>query len=166
MNPGNPQKRRASLRHRTQALLVTLWFLTLTANAQSFASNARAVRFVVEIVMNDFHTAQVGGGYVFSYDPHETEATLEAKLVRWFSGAEPNAIGMEPAEKQTLFGFYWAASMMPTNSDCFSDLASPSCGADLSKWMARELNDDTRFVKAYETARKPLGLPPLEPHGQ
>jgi len=30
------------------------------------------------------------------------------------------------------------------------------------KWMARELDDDPRFIRAYESARKPLGLPPIE----
>lgn len=112
--------------------------------------------------MNDFHTAQAGGGYVFSYDSHETEASLSSKLDHWFSGTDPQAIPMEPAEKQALFGFYWAASMMSAKSPCFRDIADPACGADLSKWMARELDDDPRFIRAYESARKPLGLPPLE----
>jgi len=142
-------------------LLVSIWFLTCDAHAQSFAVNRNAARFVTEVVMNDFHTAQAGGGYVFSYDSHETEASLASRLDHWFSGTDPQAIAMEPAEKQALFGFYWAASMMPANSPCFRDIADPGCGADLSKWMARELDDDPRFIRAYEAARVPLGLPPL-----
>jgi hypothetical protein len=137
--------------------------MTYTANAQSFAANARAVQFVTAIVMNDFHTAQAGGGYVFSYDRQETDATLTAKLERWLSGKEPQAIGMEPAEKQMLFGFYWAASMMPANSPCFATMANDACQAVLSQWIARELADDPRFVRAYEAARIPLGLPALFP---
>jgi hypothetical protein len=150
-----------SLRHTTHAVLALLWFITYTANAQSFAVNARAVQFVTAIVMNDFHTAQAGGGYVFSYDREETDATLSAKLERWLSGKEPQAIGMEPAEKQMLFGFYWAATMMPASSPCFAKMANDACQAVLSQWIARELADDPRFVRAYESARKPLGLPPL-----
>jgi hypothetical protein len=142
-------------------LLVSLSFLTCGAHAQSFAASQKAARFVAEIVMNDFRTAQAGGGYVFSYDRRETEASLSARLDRWFSGTDPEAIVMEPAEKQALFGFYWAASMMPANSPCFRDIADPACGVDLSKWMARELDDDPRFIRAYEAARVPLGLPPL-----
>ncbi|WP_310391403.1 hypothetical protein, partial [Caballeronia sp. LP006] len=156
---------RVSTRYTTNALLALLWFLTASAYAEGYVPNARAARFVNAIVMNDFHTAQAGGGYVFSYDKQDTEATLEAKLDRWLSGADPNAIGMEPAEKQTLFSFYWAASMMPANGACFTDMANPACGTDLSKWMARELGDDPRFVRAYEAAKKPLGLPPLQTGG-
>ncbi|WP_061166478.1 hypothetical protein [Caballeronia hypogeia] len=143
-------------------MFVSFWFLIGDAHAQSFAPNAKAARFVAAVVMNDFHTAQAGGGYVFSYDSHETEASLSARLDRWLSGADPQAISMDPAEKQALFGFYWAATVMSANSVCFRDIADPACGDDLSKWMARELNDDPRFVRAYESARKPLGLPPLE----
>jgi hypothetical protein len=152
---------RNALRQATNALLVLIWFVTYAANAQSFAANARAVRFVTDVVMNDFHTAQAGGGYVFSYDHAETDATLSAKLQRWFSGKEPQAIGMESAEKQTLFGFYWAASMMPASSPCFAAMANDACQDALSKWIARELAGDPRFVRAYESARVPLGLPPL-----
>jgi hypothetical protein len=158
----NRKKCRPLVRHKTKALLVFVWFLTCDARAQSFAANQNAARFVSEVVMNDFRTAQAGGGYVFSYDSRETEASLSARLDRWFSGADPQAIAMDPAEKQALFGFYWAASMMPANSPCFRDIADPACGADLSKWMARELDDDPRFIRAYESARKPLGLPPIE----
>jgi hypothetical protein len=142
-------------------LLVVLWCLAPDAHAQTFAVNAKAARFATAVVMNDFHTAQAGGGYVFSYDSHETEASLTARLDRWFSGTDPQAIAMDPAEKQALFGFYWAASMMPANSACFRDIADPACGDDLSTWMARELDDDPRFIRAYESARSPLGLPPL-----
>ncbi|KMZ13306.1 hypothetical protein BHUM_01192c [Candidatus Burkholderia humilis] len=152
---------RTALRHTTNALLALFWFVSFTAHAQSFAANARAVQFVTDIVMNDFHTAQAGGGYVFSYDREETDATLAAKLERWLSGKAPQAIGMEPAEKQMLFGFYWAASMMPATSPCFAKMANDACQDALSQWIARELNDDPRFVRAYESARKPLGLPPL-----
>jgi hypothetical protein len=150
-----------ALRHASNALLVLFWFVTYTAHAQSFAANARAVQFVTDVVMNDFHTAQAGGGYVFSYDRAETEATLSAKLERWFSGKDPQAIGMEAAEKQMLFSFYWAASMMPAHSPCFAKMANDACQDVLSQWIALELGDDPRFVRAYESARKPLGLPPL-----
>ena len=157
----NRKKCRAFVRHKTNALLVSLWFLTGDAHAQSFSANPRAARFATAVVMNDFHTAQAGGGYVFSYDSQESEASLSSSLDRWFSGTDPHAIAMEPAEKQALFGFYWAASMMPANSACFSDIAAPACRDDLTKWMARELDDDPRFIRDYESARKPLGLPPL-----
>ncbi|KDR36870.1 hypothetical protein [Caballeronia grimmiae] len=142
-------------------MLALLWCVMSSAHGQSFAVNAHAARFVTAVVMNDFHTAQAGGGYVFSYEKLETESTLTAKLERWFSGAAPDALRMEPAEKQTLFGFYWAASMMPANSPCFESIANPSCSDELSKWMAREFADDPRFIRAYESATKPLGLPPL-----
>lgn len=158
----NRKKCRTLVRHKTKVLLVALCVLAWDAPAQSFAANAKAARFVSEVVMNDFHTAQAGGGYVFSYDSHETEATLSTRLDRWFSGTDPHALTMEPAEKQALFSFYWAATMMPASSPCFRDIADPACGEDLSKWMARELDDDPRFIRAYESAKKPLGLPPLE----
>ncbi|SAL38887.1 hypothetical protein AWB70_02877 [Caballeronia cordobensis] len=163
VNPASNRKKcRALVRQKTKALLVSLWFLGCEAHAQSFAVNTKAARFVTDVVMNDFHTAQAGGGYVFSYDSHETEASLSNKLGRWFSGTDPQALVMEAAEKQVLFGFYWAASMMPASSPCFHDIGDPACGEDLSKWMAREIDDDPRFIRAYESARKPLGLPPLE----
>lgn len=161
ISASNRKKCRAFVRHKTKALLVSLWFLTWDAQAQSFAVNPRAARFVAAIVINDFHTAQAGGGYVFSYDSHETEVSLSARLDRWFSGADPHAISMDPAEKQALFGFYWAASMMPASSACFRDMADSACQDDLTKWMARELNDDPRFIRDYESAKDPLGLPPL-----
>jgi hypothetical protein len=150
------------MRHKTNALLLALWFLTSDAHAQTFVANVRGARFATAVVMNDFRTAKAGGGYVFSYDSHETEASLSTRLDRWFSGKDPHAIAMDPAEKQALFGFYWAASMMSANSPCFSDIADPACGKDLTRWMARELDDDPRFMRAYQAARAPLGLPPLD----
>ncbi len=167
-NPTNRTTRGVSLRFKTYAWLfgLTLSWLSQAAFAQPFAADARAMRFVINIVLNDFHTAQAGGGYVFSYDRNETDKTLSAKLERWFSGRVPQAIGMEPSEKQLLFGFYWAASMMPARSPCFDAMANDACQNDLSRWMARELDDDPRFVGAYEAARRPLGLPPLAHAGR
>lgn len=140
-----------------------MWFAACDAHAQSFALNTRAARFASAVVLNDFHTAQAGGGYVFSYDSHETEAALAAKLDRWFSGKDPHAITMDPAEKQALFGFYWAASMMSANSPCFADIADPACRDDLTRWMTREMDDDPRFIRDYDAARSALGLPGLAP---
>jgi hypothetical protein len=167
----NPHRNRlariASLRHAAYALFVclTLSLLAEHAGAQSLPVNTRALRFVTDLVLNDFHTAQAGGGYVFSYDREDTDDTLTASLARWFSGKDTQAIVMEPSEKRALFGFYWAASMMPATSPCFSAMFSAmvndACQDDLARWMAREADDDPRFVQAYEAARKPLGLPPL-----
>jgi hypothetical protein len=137
-----------------------LWCVFASAHAQSFAVNARAARFVTAVVMDDFHTAQAGGGYIFSYDSHETDATLKVRLARWLSGADPDAIHMDPAEKRALFSFYWAASMMPENSPCFDSIAQSGCSEDLGAWIAREAADDPRFVRAYESAAGALGLPP------
>ncbi|MDR5856076.1 hypothetical protein P9239_20600 [Caballeronia sp. LZ062] len=131
-----------------------------SAQAQSFALNARAALFVTAVVLDDFHTAQSGGGYLFSYDSHETDATLRAKLARWLSGADPDAIHMNADEKRTLFSFYWAASMMPEKSACFDSIAQAACSEELGAWMAREAAGDPRFVRAYESAAEPLGLPP------
>ncbi|WP_050452325.1 hypothetical protein [Candidatus Burkholderia verschuerenii] len=133
----------------------------IRAQAQTFLSNARAAGLVTSVVLDDFHTAQAGGSYVFSYDRNETDDTLTAKLVRWFSGKEPGALRMHPGEKQTLFNFYWAACMMPPNSPCFAAMTRDGCQDQLSTWIARASDDDPRFVDAYESARKPLGLPPL-----
>ncbi|MDR5881410.1 hypothetical protein [Caballeronia sp. LZ032] len=144
-------------------MLFALWFAACDAHAQSFALNTRAARFASAVVLNDFHTAQAGGGYVFSYDSHETEAALAAKLDRWFSGKDPHAITMDPAEKQALFGFYWAASMMSANSPCFADIADSACRDDLTRWMTREMDDDPRFIRDYDAARSALGLPGLAP---
>jgi hypothetical protein len=151
------------VRLKRNVLLVAVWFLAWDAHAQSFAVNARAARFASAVVLNDFHTAQAGGGYVFSYDSHETEASLSARLDHWFSGKDPHAITMDPAEKQALFGFYWAASMMSANSPCFTDIADPACGEDLTRWMTREMDDDPRFIRDYEAARSALDLPALAP---
>jgi hypothetical protein len=158
---------RNSLRHFARVFIIALGLpaflalLPVSAHAQSFTLNTRAARFVIDIVLNDFHTAQAGGGYVFSYDREESDATLNARLERWFSGTDPRAIVMAPHEKQALFGFYWAASMMPASSPCFAAMVNDACQDDLTRWMAREAGDDPRFVHAYEAARKPLGLPPL-----
>ncbi|WP_244850872.1 hypothetical protein [Caballeronia sp. SL2Y3] len=154
------EKRRVWPRYTAHVLLIMLWCVFANAHAQSFALNARAARFVSAVVMDDFHTAQSGGGYLFSYDPHETDATLKMKLARWFSGVDPDAIRMAPAEKRTLFGFYWAASMMSEKSACFDSIAQAACSEELGAWMAREAADDPRFVRAYESAAKALGLPP------
>jgi hypothetical protein len=168
LNPHQNRKvRGVTLRYVTSAWLALLMLASMTdsalaqASTPSYSVNARAVRFVTDIVLNDFHTAQADGGYVFSYDRQETDEVLIAKLARWFSGADPRAIGMEAAERQTLFGFYWAASMMPAGSPCFLGMANDACQDELSRWMAREAGDDPRFVNAYEAARTPLGLPPL-----
>ncbi|WP_244140268.1 hypothetical protein [Caballeronia sp. BCC1704] len=161
VNPRSSQeKRRVWPRYTAYALFVMLSCVFASAHAQSFALNARAARFVSAVVMDDFHTAQSGGGYLFSYDAHETDATLKMKLARWFSGADPDAIRMAPAEKRTLFGFYWAASMMSEKSACFDSIAQAACSEELGAWMAREAADDPRFVRAYESAVKSLGLPP------
>jgi hypothetical protein len=147
--------------------LLVLSALTECAHAQPpLQVNSRALRFVTDIVLDDFHTAQAGGGYVFSYDRQETDEALTAKLVRWFSGNDPQAIAMEPSEKRALYGFYWAASMMPAHSPCFSGMANDACQNELSQWMAREAGDDPRFVNAYEAARMALGLPPLGSNGR
>jgi hypothetical protein len=50
---------------------------------------------------------------------------------------------------------------MPANSPCFATMANDGCQDELSKWLAREMGDDPRFVRAYEAAGTPLGLPPL-----
>jgi hypothetical protein len=131
------------------------------STGQPFAPDERATRFVTAIVLDDFHTAQAGGGYVFSYDRNETDQTLTMRLARWFSGHDPNAIRMTPDERQTLFGFYWAASMMPARSPCFTAMAAPACQDELAHWIEREASYDDRFVDAYESARRPLSLPPL-----
>ncbi len=88
-----------SIRPSTQLLLLALLFAlsSLSARAHAFTVDARAARFVADIVLNDFHTAQAGGGYVVTYDRDETDATLLARLERWFSGTDPQAITMEPA---------------------------------------------------------------------
>ncbi|WP_244817330.1 hypothetical protein [Caballeronia sp. Lep1P3] len=122
------------------------------------------MRFVTTVVMDDFHTAQAGGGYVFSYDVQESEATLKAKIERWFSGTDPDALHMDPAEKRALFRFYWAASMMSANSACFDSIANPACSDELGGWIAREAANDPRFVRAYESAASALGLPALAPN--
>ncbi|WP_277182280.1 hypothetical protein [Caballeronia sp. BR00000012568055] len=156
-------------------MLSLLVICTLTDRAEralaqppspSWQVNPRAVRFVTDIVLDDFHTAQAGGGYVFSYDRQETDDTLTVKLARWFSGTDARAIAMEPPEKQALFGFYWAASMMPANSPCFSGMVNDACQNELSLWMAREADDDPRFVTAYEAARPALGLPTIGANGR
>jgi hypothetical protein len=147
-------------------LACVLACLCCVAQAQGFTADARASRFVTAVVLNDFHTAQAGGGYVFSYGRDDTDTTLTARLDRWFTGRYPHATGMGPDEKQTLYAFYWAAAMMPANSPCFAAMANDTCQAELSKWIARESGDDPRFVNAYESAREPLGLPPLRPGAQ
>jgi hypothetical protein len=142
-------------------LACVLTCLCGVAHAQGFTADARASRFVTAVVLNDFHTAQAGGGYVFSYGRDDTDSTLAARLDRWFTGRDPHATGMGADERQTLYAFYWAAAMMPANSPCFTAMANDACRAELSKWIARESGDDPRFVDAYELARGPLGLPPL-----
>ncbi len=54
--------------------------------------------------------------------------------------------------------------MMPANSLCFAAMANDACQDHLSRWMAREADGDARYVRAYEAAREPLGLPPFSRH--
>ncbi|KMY85179.1 hypothetical protein BUMB_02104c [Candidatus Paraburkholderia calva] len=143
------------------ALLFSVTLLTPAGtSAETLTPHARAARFVTHVMLDDFHTAQAGGSYVFSYDRNETDDTLTAKLLHWFDGKDAYAIRMRPGEKQTLFGFYWAARMLPESSPCFASMADDICRSQ-SAWFACEANDDPRFVDAYDSARTPLGLPPL-----
>ncbi|KMQ79867.1 hypothetical protein BPMI_02481 [Candidatus Burkholderia pumila] len=95
-------------------------------------------------MLNDFHTAQAGGGYAFSYDREESDTTLTARFERWFSGNDPQAVVMAPGEKQTLFGFYWAASMMSASLPCFAAMPNDACQDEWMRWMAREAGGDPR----------------------
>ena len=68
------------------------------------------------------------------------------------------ALDMDPSERQTLFKFYWAASMMPKRSTCFVRMESESCRQELTKWMSREAAGDPRFLLDYKTLAPALGL--------
>ena len=99
--------------------------------------------------------------YMFSYAPNESEASLRMKVQRWLSGHDPDGLDMDPSERQTLFKFYWAASMMPKRSTCFVRMESESCRQELTKWMSREAAADPRFLLDYKTLAPALGLPAL-----
>jgi hypothetical protein len=145
-----------------KTVCITLTCLAMShARADEFVPNDRAIGFVTAVALDDFRTAQSGGGYLLSYDSGETATSLRAKIARWLSGKDPNALAMGPSEKQTLFAFYWAATMMPRGSKCFIRIAYPSCQHDLAGWLARELHDDPRFLSDYEASAHALGLPPL-----
>ncbi|SAL79563.1 hypothetical protein AWB68_05663 [Caballeronia choica] len=131
------------------------------ARAADFKINPQAARFVLAILLDDFRTAQTGGGYMFSYAPNESEASLRMKVQRWLSGHDPDGLDMDPSERQTLFKFYWAASMMPKRSTCFVRMESESCRQELTKWMSREAAADPRFLLDYKTLAPALGLPAL-----
>jgi hypothetical protein len=68
---------------------------------------------------------------------------------------------MDASERQTLFKFYWAASMMPKRSTCFVRMEAESCRQELTKWMSREAAGDPRFLLDYKTLAPALGLPAL-----
>lgn len=131
------------------------------ARAAEFVTNVRAVEFVTAVALDDFRTAQSGGGYMFAYDTAETEASLRVKVKRWLSGDDPDALAMDGPEKRTLYGFYWAATMLPARSKCFVRIKHPACMKELSEWLAKEADGDARFASDYSAAMHPLGLPPL-----
>jgi hypothetical protein len=87
------------------------------------------------------------------------------KVQRWLSGHDPDGLDMDPSERQTLFKFYWAASMMPKHSACFVRMESAACRQALARWMSREAADDPRFLLDYKTLASTLGLPPLAAGG-
>jgi hypothetical protein len=131
------------------------------ARADEFVPNGRAIGFVMAVALDDLRTAQSGGGYLLSYDGAETATSLRAKIGRWLSGTNPDALAMGSSEKQTLFAFYWAATMMPPRSKCFVRIDHPSCQRELAGWLARELHDDPQFLADYKASTRALGLPPL-----
>jgi hypothetical protein len=131
------------------------------ARADEYVLNGRAIGFVTAVALDDLQTAQSGGGYLLSYDGAETATSLRAKIGRWLSGTNPDALAMGSSEKQTLFAFYWAATMMPPRSKCFVRIDHPSCQRELAGWLARELHDDPRFLADYKASTRALGLPPL-----
>jgi hypothetical protein len=131
------------------------------ARADEFVPNGRAIGFVTAVALDDLRTAQSGGGYLLSYDGAETATSLRAKIGRWLSGTNPDALAMGSSEKQTLFAFYWAATIMPPRSKCFVRIDPPSCQRELAGWLARELHDDPRFLADYKASTRALGLPPL-----
>jgi hypothetical protein len=135
------------------------------ARAADFKINPQAARFVLAIMLDDFHTAQTGGAYMFSYAPNESEASLRMKVERWLSGHDPDALDVDPSERRTLFKFYWAASMMPKRSTCFARMESESCRHELTIWMSREASDDPRFLLDYKTLAPALGLPAMSGTG-
>jgi hypothetical protein len=132
-----------------------------SAQAADFKINPQAARFVLAIVLDDFQTAQAGGAYMFSYGPNESEASLRVKVEQWLSGHDPEALEMDASERQTLFKFYWAASMMPKRSTCFVRMEAESCRQELTEWMSREAAGDPRFLLDYKTLAPALGLPAL-----
>lgn len=115
-----------------------------SAQAADFRINPQAARFVLAIVLADFQTAQAGGAYMFSYGPNESEASLRLKVEQWLSGHDPEALDMDAAERQTLFKFYWAASMMPKRSTCFVRMESDSCRQELRNLCRTPLYSDDR----------------------
>jgi hypothetical protein len=87
------------------------------------------------------------------------------RVERWLSGHDPEALKTNASERQTLFKFYWAASMMPKHSACFVRMESAACRQALARWMSREAADDPRFLLDYKTLASTLGLPPLAAGG-
>ena len=98
---------------------------------------------------------------MFEYAPEQTEAALCASIQPWFAGNDATALDMTPADRQTLFAFYWAAQRLPPGSKCFRDIGDASCERDLAPWLDEVRRDNPNFIAAYRASRRRLGLPPI-----
>ncbi len=106
-------------------------------------------------------SAREGGTHAFAYAPDETEATLSSAITQWLTQGDRRNLRLALADQQTIFAFHWAATQMPVESQCFTDIDSDECQRELEYWLARMRNSDSRFIAAYRRSQMRLGLPPV-----
>jgi hypothetical protein len=70
------------------------------------------VDFVLAIVLDEFHTAQLAAVICSRMRRTSGDATLREKVEHWLSGHDPEAFQMGRSERPTLFACYRAAGMM------------------------------------------------------
>jgi hypothetical protein len=123
--------------------------------------DSRATKFVVAVATGDLRRAREGGAQAFAYAPDETEATLSSAVTQWLTRGDRRNLRLAFTDQATIFAFYWAATQMPAQSQCFIDIDSEECQQELGYWLARVRDGDPRFIAAYRRSQTRLGLPPV-----
>ncbi|BBP98123.1 hypothetical protein BSFA1_32520 [Burkholderia sp. SFA1] len=91
-----------------------------------------------------------------------TSRAKHAHAIRtWFASGKTDSLRLGLADRQTFFAFHWAAEQMPQDSECFSDIDSEGCAADLARWLSEVRSGNAKFSAAYREEQMRLGLPPL-----
>lgn len=140
-------------------LISTAIALSGLSQAAEYSANTNALTLVRSLVEQDLRVTRSAGQGIFKLPAGESESQFLDELGEWLSGKSPNLAPVPAAQKAYLFLIYWAAAQIPETSSCFKDAEDPACARDFDEAIEKTKSSKPAFLKNYNVARGPLGLP-------